>query len=1279
MIGSVFGLLANKSDRFYMWPLACKGKLTPVISAMKDYNPVMQTENPLIRRNVSNSIEITKSKIKTVEAVLGDIFAFSSSASHEQASSGQVLNTTTTHPLGSSVEAGHMSDQVSASLSGDQTLSSLDKEKDLDTTSEDFSVDAIGGGKTNGDLNEPRLIIEDSDDLGPAESVEADGRPEEMVEDHPVTGTNEDVVVEEGQPKPNRKTRRALAKLKRTIEVVEKQKAKVQVRVPSDVQIREENSVPKKKALVRKRRRHLEATKRNARKAKQVTFEDILEKATRYEDDDPLVNKDPPSHKVCSLDGRAKQRKELVAFLTEETDFTADEIEEVVAQSTIMAIPNPDKVIDEIVFDGPEDKAREAFIYWDLDEDKRGLIDNIVNKFPHVILEKDAKFLCGQAPFEFDIELIEGGEEKLSKIKKKVYPLKGPQRQLLKDAIPVMEQTGHGTSTPVPGDVLYANPVFYAKKARCSKLRMCIDTTELNKVTKDIDFPIPVIDEVIAALKGKKFFTVIDLKQGFNQFPLSARARRYMNMATQEGIFQFKSLPFGPKNGPKFFQHCMSQIFREVLGVFVHIYIDDIIIFSDSFEEHIEHLNKVFEILANNKLVAQIDKCFFCLKQLKYLGKVVSGEGVQTDPDTVSYMVNYPTPKNVKQVRSFIGLCSHYRNFVTGFSLIAEPLIRLTRSNQPWVWEKSQQKSFDLLKDRMVQSPVLAHPDWSKPFYLQTDASKYGAGAVLAQKDGNDKFHPIAYSSWLFDNAQRNYSTTERELLAIVLATRKWMTYLHGTQVFVETDHKPLAGKWDWKDPYGKVTRWADELRRYNLTITYVKGKDNEHADALSRNFMEEVFAGLSWELVDQTADQELEVILSMTTEELVNKNYFKPAYVLAKEPVTDLFESILSLSEQAIPADEDWAKAQRQDDWYKQMIRWIEAGELPKNNAKAKWVLGNSAQFSLDPYTGVLMKSGPNNNPFQLRRCVPKSWRKLIVSICHDSKWVGAHMGRDKTIHRVAEKFYFPKMKEYIEAYTAICPACQCSKHRRGKPKVPLGTIESSGVWDLVCIDLWKAGVTSNKGNKYVLTVVDAFSKFAIPIAIPSKKEEVIARALLDVISDKGPMKRLHSDQGREFCNKVLDELCKLLEIGKSRTTAYHPQGNGLAERIHQFYRSAITSFVNSSGTNWDEHLLPLKLAFRSTACAVPAAARRCGWHAGCRGAIPTAVPGARSGGPRTDRGRAATPARWPAPTGCQRRCPPRPAAARRPRCSGGRRPAVARGSGAPAARLPWPAPPAV
>jgi len=1188
VLGKILGLLVNDSDKFFIWPLGCKSKLTPVVSAEKDYHAIEQTENPLTRIKLPFQVQFTQFKVKTVEAMLGDIFALKSKSGHKESRARLDFNTTSTSSTLLDLNSENLGNQVNDLLFKDHANLEVELEADLNTTLPN-SNDVMMSGNNHGIPNGPELIIQDGEGTGPTLCSKAGVHPTKEKQDH-LESTQKESVADSSSSPTNRQTRRLLARLRKELKPSEVIKSNITLREKLDPQVTKPTSAPKKKALQKKKSRLEHTTKREKLKEKQVALAHVLREARRYEEEvkvTPTSSDSTSSTNSCmnSIDLLNKKKNFVKDFLTTETNFSDSDITEIVSQVTITAVQDPSKVTEEIVFEGPPDKKRDTFVFWSLNKEESDLIAKFTNKFSDVILQKDSKFTCGQAPFEFDIEFYEGGEEKLSKIKKKVYPLKGPQKDLLKETIPEMEKMGLGTSKPLPGDVLYTNPVFYTKKARTDKLRLCVDTTDLNKYTKDIEYPIPIIDEIIVALKGKKYFSIIDLKQGFNQFPLSMRARKYLNMATQCGIFQFHTLPFGPKNGPKFFQHCMCQIFKEVLGEFVHVYIDDIIVFSDTFEEHMSHLEKVFDILRQNKLVAQIDKCFFCLKQLKYLGKVVSGDGVQTDPDTVSYMVNYPIPKNVKDVRSFIGLCSHYRNFVTGFALIAEPLIKLTRSNEEWHWGQDQQKAFEKLKERMVQSPVLAHPDWSKDFYLQTDASKLGAGAILAQKDNNGKFHPIAYSSWLFNPAQRNYTTTERELLAIVLATRKWRSYLYGSSFKVETDHKPLTGKWDWTDPYGKVTRWASELRQFDMSITYVKGKDNEHTDALSRIFCEEVLAGISWEIVDQHIDGfDFEVVFNMTTEEVEQENHFKPATIIAKEPVSDCYETIMSLSFDPIPDDKSWAEAQKSDDWYKHMIRWIETGDLPIDNVKAKWVLVNSPHFSIDPITGILLRNSLNNSSTQLRRCVPKQWRKLITSICHDSKWVGAHMGRDKTIQRVSERFYFPNLSEYIEAYIAICPSCQCSKHSKLKPKVPMGTIESDCVWDLVCIDLWKAGITSKVGNKYVLTVVDAYSKYAFAIPISGKKAKFVASALVSqVIADKGPMRRLHSDQGREFCNSIISEMCDLFGIEKTRTTAYHPMGNAFAERIHQFYRSAITSFVNESGDRWDEFLPPLRLAYNT------------------------------------------------------------------------------------------------
>jgi transposase InsO family protein len=631
----------------------------------------------------------------------------------------------------------------------------------------------------------------------------------------------------------------------------------------------------------------------------------------------------------------------------------------------------------------------------------------------------------------------------------------------------------------------------------------------------------------------------------------------------------------------------MNIIFRELLGVCVQIYIDDIIIFSDSIEQHFEDLLKVFNILKENKLVCQIDKCFFCLKQLKYLGKVVSGEGIATDPDLIADMVNYPCPSNVKQVRSFLGLCSCYRGFVQNFAVLAEPLTELTRSEVPWSWSEKKQKTFEILKDRMSNCPILRHPDWSKPFHLQTDASAYGAGAILSQKDENDKLHPVAYASWLFNKAQRNYTATERELLAIVLATRKWRQFFYGKTFVAETDHKPLSGQWDWKDPYGKITRWANELRQFDITIKYRKGKDNEGPDALSRAMAaDEMLFGIQLEETSSSSnnwdDSNLEIILGLSLDEIHNQGLDNPATCLA-EYLTEGEELLLSISQIDIPLDKDWSKAQREDIWYSPMIKWIENEELPENDKQAKWILANAHIYSIEETSGILLRVNKKDNKTSIQRCVPKKWRKLICSLTHDCDWAAAHMGRDKTRWKVRERFYFPHMKEYVAAYVAICPACQLTKNSKLKPKVPMGTIEANTVWDLVCIDLWDSKKTTREGYRYVLTVVDAFSKYAAPIPLRSKTAKEVASALFTMIGDKGPMARLHSDQGGEFCNEIINELCNRWNINKSRTTAYHPMGNAFAERIHQFYKNALTCIVRVSNREWDEFLPTLQYSYNT------------------------------------------------------------------------------------------------
>jgi hypothetical protein len=280
-----------------------------------------------------------------------------------------------------------------------------------------------------------------------------------------------------------------------------------------------------------------------------------------------------------------------------------------------------------------------------------------------------------------------------------------------------MLDTGVGISNP--NNISVAFPAFLAKRPRCDKLRLCVDFRKLNEVTKDIIYPLPRIYDIIENMKDKSYFSIIDLKSGYWQLPLTERAKALCNMITQLGTFQYHVLPFGLKNAPAHFQRMMNKIFEKETGSHVFIYLDDIVIFSNTFEQHLLDLRQVLSKLKENNLQTNINKCHFCLSQLKLLGRIISEKGVECDPALTADMVNFPTPKNESHVNSFLALCNHYREFIDHFADISEPLSKLTRKNQTWVWSTHEISAFNNLKQAMASAPFLAFPDWNKSFVMQ--------------------------------------------------------------------------------------------------------------------------------------------------------------------------------------------------------------------------------------------------------------------------------------------------------------------------------------------------------------------------------------------------------------------------------------------------------------------------------------------------------------------------------------------------------------------------------
>ena len=379
----------------------------------------------------------------------------------------------------------------------------------------------------------------------------------------------------------------------------------------------------------------------------------------------------------------------------------------------------------------------------------------------------------------------------------------------------------------------WGSPVLFTKK-KDGGLRMCIDYRALNKKTIKNQVPIPRIDEVWDQVGGAKYFSTLDLKDGYHHIRMREKDIEKTAFRTRYGQFEYLVTPFGLTGAPGCFQTLMNNIFRPHIDEFVLVYIDDILVYSKTKEEHLEHLEIALKLLREHEVYCKLSKCHFFQKEVEYLGHIISEEGIKVNPKKVSAVLDWESPKNVKQIQSFLGFCNYYRKFVKDFSKIAYPLTELTKKDKKFVWTSKEQNSFDELKKAMTETPVLRCADPKLPYEVTADASDTGLGGVLTQTDDTGT-RPVAYTSRKLSDAEQRYSTPEKELLAIIHALQAWRPYLHGTKFCILTDHHPLKYLDTQKSLSRKQARWVEFMQEFNYEINYIKGKSNIVADALSR------------------------------------------------------------------------------------------------------------------------------------------------------------------------------------------------------------------------------------------------------------------------------------------------------------------------------------------------------------------------------------------------------------------------------------------------------------
>ena len=637
----------------------------------------------------------------------------------------------------------------------------------------------------------------------------------------------------------------------------------------------------------------------------------------------------------------------------------------------------------------------------------------------------------------------------------------------------------------------------------------------------------------------------MDLRSGYHHIGLSEESKHLTAFTTHSGKFQWNVLPFGIGIGVQTFSFVINKATGHCSD-FAANYLDDIIVFSRTAEEHMSHLEAIFEVLQVADLKIKVSKCEFFRKHIAYLGFIIGETGIRCDRSKVEAINRITTPTGIEEVRQFNGMCSYYRKFISHYSDISKCFNDMTRKGATFKWIAECDAAFKLLKEKLMENPVLISPQVDKDYIIHCDASKYSYSGILQKtRPGTEELAPVAYYSGNFDKTQVKWNITEKEAYAIYKSVKKFAFYITGAKTTGFSDHKPLKNFFEGGMNITKLDRWSLELQEFDISIEFIQGKLNTVADVISRLKNEGLYKEHSVE------DHKIKVTTDLN-------DRIEDVLDIALKPLN--FGKLFSTN--TVISCRELLSSQKRDKWCRKLAKFT----------------GKYSDYTLN-HEGLLTKQiSILRNTYRVY-IVPQSLVQRVIKIFHDNR---GHQGISRTIiNMMKRRFWFRKMREQINAYVKKC--LLCCQHAPHKIKYESKHLPiPNKPFDGICLDCVGPLERSKRNFTWILTCIDLHSSFMITVPMKLKSADDVIHAYVEIILPQiGPSRFILTDNGTEFKNNTMSKVLNSLNTEHKFTTVYFPRRNTRLENLHALLKQSISKYIDILDVEWDKCLNLATYAF--------------------------------------------------------------------------------------------------